>query len=487
MTVEKWIGAELDLAPVQRRFLRGAFPAHGLAPGLAVLSVPRGGGKTTLAGHVLCAALDPSGPLFVAGAENVLMAGSTDQARFVFQAIRERLGDSGAFKWADSFSQMRVRHRDTGTAVRVISSRAKTALGIRNARLIVGDEPASWDTRQGAAMYDAIVTSAGKVTQTALLIGTRSAPGIAAVPRGWWPRLVASGSGPGRFVLPLVGDVDTWDRWQTIRKCNPLANRPKLAATLRRERDDARKDDDARRRFLAARLNLLSGEAGVDVLLDVDGWRSVVARDVGLADGAPIVGLDMGGARAWSAACFLWPSGRMAALAVAPGIPDLAELERRDSQPAGAYHRLSDAGVLHVAGGERMPAAETVLAAVWAVAEPEVIVCDAFRRAAVLDAVGGRCPVVARVARWAEATADVAAFRRMALDGPLSVEPESRPLFELALAETRCESDDSGNVRVSKARGNRSRDDLSAAATLAAGAWEREQADGAEVRYHGAV
>ena len=482
MTVEKWIAAGLDLVPVQRRFLRGAFPAHGAAPGLAVLSVPRGGGKTTLAGHVLAAALDPSGPLFVPGAENVLMAGSTDQARFVFEAIRERLRDDAAFKVADSFSQMRIRHRDSGTSVRVISSRAKTALGIRSARLIVGDEPASWDARQGAAMYDAIVTSAGKVQQTALLIGTRSAPGLPADPRGWWPRLVASGSGAGRFVLPLMGDRETWDRWQTIRKCNPLAGRPKLAAALRQERDD-----DARRRFLAARLNLLSGEAGVDVLLDLDGWRAVLERETGEADGLPIVGLDMAGARSWSAAVFVWPSGRMAALAVAPGIPDLAELERRDSQPAGAYQRLADAGVLHVATGERMPAAETVLEAVWSVAEPDAIVCDAFRRAAVVDAVAGRCPVESRVARWAEATADVQAFRRMALDGPLTVDPASRSLFELALSETRCESDDSGNCRIVKARGNRSRDDVSAAATLAAGAWEREQATPSGAVYHGAA
>ena len=81
----------------------------------------RGGGKTTLGAALLSAALHPHGPLFRAGCENVLMAGSFDQARFLFGALRQFLpGD--AWKWADSLSQMRVRHRDTGTACRVISS-----------------------------------------------------------------------------------------------------------------------------------------------------------------------------------------------------------------------------------------------------------------------------------------------------------------------------------------------------------------------------
>ena len=41
----------------------------------------------------------------------------------------------------------------------------------------------------------------------------------------------------------------------------------------------------------------------------------------------------------------------MEALAVAPGLPDLAEQERRDRVPAGTYRRLAETGALRVAQG----------------------------------------------------------------------------------------------------------------------------------------
>ena len=40
--------------------------------------------------------------------------------------------------------------------------------------------------------------------------------------------------------------------------------------------------------------------------------------------GRPIVGVDLGGGRAWSSAVAYYPNGRVEALAVAPGVPDVA-------------------------------------------------------------------------------------------------------------------------------------------------------------------
>lgn len=60
--------------------------------------------------------------------------------------------------------------------------------------------------------------------------------------------------------------------------------------------------------------------------------------------GRPVVGLDLGGGRAWSAAVAVWPSGRVEAAALAPGTPDLADQERRDRVPSGTYQRLAAAG-----------------------------------------------------------------------------------------------------------------------------------------------
>ena len=57
-------------------------------------------------------------------------------------------------------------------------------------------------------------------------------------------------------------------------------------------------------------------------------WERVIARDAPEREGRPIVGVDLGGGRAWSAAVAVWGNGRVEARAVAPGIPDLDEQER---------------------------------------------------------------------------------------------------------------------------------------------------------------
>ena len=111
------------LAPFQRRFIRGAF-----RPGVmkAVLSMPRGGGKSTLCGWLLAEALDPDGALFVPGSESVLVAGSMDQARAVFGFLRGVCGEDD-YRYQDSGQRVGATHKATNTRVRVASSDAKRA------------------------------------------------------------------------------------------------------------------------------------------------------------------------------------------------------------------------------------------------------------------------------------------------------------------------------------------------------------------------
>ena len=61
----------------------------------------------------------------------------------------------------------------------------------------------------------------------------------------------------------------------------------------------------------------------------------MIARPVPERDGRPIVGIDLGAGRAWSAAVAIWRSGRVEALAVAPGVPSLEAQERRDRVTVG--------------------------------------------------------------------------------------------------------------------------------------------------------
>ena len=461
-----WIERRQPLERFQTRFIRGAF-----APGvhLAVLSGPRGIGKTSLSGWLLAAALDPSGPLHVPASESVMLAGSLDQARACFGVLRDRCGEDG-FRYLDSSTRIRATHVASRARVRVASSDAKRALGILNAPLLVGDEPAAWEDRGGAAMFDALTTSGGKTEQRLILIGTR-APGHAG---GWWRTLVSSGGGPGEYVQVHEGDdsEDTWWHWRNVKKANPLVGvNPHLGPKLRTELAKARRDDDAKRRFLSFRMNRPTESASA-VLLTVKQWADVEARPVPVPVGRPIVGVDCGSSRAWSTAAILWRSGRLGAICVTPGVPDLAAQERRDAKPRGLYGRLSAADLLHVDDGRRVVRVETLIDRVMAF-RPAVIVADRFRFPEVLDAVRGRCPVVPRVTRWSESTADIMALRRLAVDGDLAVEPSCRPMFVLALAESLV-IEEEGNCRMKKRdTNNRHRDDLAAALVLAAGALDR--------------
>ena len=78
----------MQLRPFQRRFLKGA-----LAPEIstAALSLPRGNGKSWLAGFVVSRILDPTDSLFRPGTESVLCAANVEQARIVFRFARETL------------------------------------------------------------------------------------------------------------------------------------------------------------------------------------------------------------------------------------------------------------------------------------------------------------------------------------------------------------------------------------------------------------
>ena len=157
------------------------------------------------------------------------------------------------------------------------------------------------------------------------------------------------------------------------------------------------------------------------MLLSVADWECVTARQVSERVGRPAVGIDLGAGRAWSAGVGIWHGGRVEAIAVAPGIPSLAEQEKRDRQPTGTYQRLYDLGLLRVADGLRVPPPKMLIDAIkqeWGT--PGVIVADRFRESELRDVTGG-IPLETRVTRWSEAAADIRGLRKIARDGPLSV------------------------------------------------------------------
>ena len=459
-----------QLRAFQKRFIKGA-----LAPGVDVagLSIPRGNGKSWLAAHLLRRCLTPGDDLYVPGSEYLLCAASIEQARLVYRFIRAELEPVGGYSFIDSATRIGITHRASNTRLRVLSSNGKTAMGIVNCPLLVADEPGSWEVVGGKLMFDAIVTALGKPNSPmrTVFIGT-----LAPAMGGWWHDLIADGSGPTTYVQALQGETEKWDKWSEIRRCNPLtAISGDFRKRLKVERDAARVDSTLKARFLSYRLNRPSGDES-EVLLTVTDWERVTAREVPEREGRPIVGVDLGGGRAWSAAVAVWGNGRVEALAVAPGIPDLDEQERRDRVPAGTYAKLYDMGQLEVAEGLRVqpPSAMwDLIRSAWG--KPQVIVLDRFRLAEFEDAVKRGARLEPRLSRWSEASFDIRSLRQMALDGPMAVDEGSRALLATSLSQALVKSDDAGNTRlVKKGHNNTSRDDVAQGLVLAAGALARK-------------
>ena len=474
----------MKLRPFQRLFIREA-----TKPGIdtAVLSLPRGNGKSTLAAYLCSRILDPADPLFRPGTESVLLAASIKQARIVYRICRDLLDGKPGYKFVDATNRVAIRHVQTRTRLEVISSSGKSAMGLLNCPWAICDEPGSWEVNAGALMWDALTGAQGKPNSPLriLVIGTLAPGGVEG---SWWHGLVTGGSSPTRYVQTLQGNPKRWDQWAEIRRCNPLVN---ISAEFRKklleERDAARRDSRLKARFLSYRLNVPSGDEA-EVLLTVDDFERMTKRDVPPRQGKPIVGIDLGGNRAWSAAVACWQSGRIEALAMSPGIPSLADQEKRDHVPAGLYQKLVETGALRVAEGLRVPPVAQLVEAIrenWGL--PAGIVCDRFRLPELADAAPS-IPITPRVTRWSEASFDIRALRKLGADGPFAVAENSRSLIGASLAAALVKNDDAGSVRLIK-RGthNTARDDVAAALTLAAGSFERSTANARRprARYRG--
>ena len=441
------------------------------------LSGPRSLGKSFLAARVLEGCLTPGHPLFADGREVILGAATLETARMTYGFIREALEPTGEYRWIDSITRLGATHKPTNTKLRVISSNAKASFGLVRVPVVVLDEPGALEIVGGQMLADSLQTAQGKAGSNLKVIFIGTLAPMAASEGHWWFDMVRGGTQGSTWVRCFEGDRKTWDKWPTIRRANPLAAvDAKFRAKLLEERDAARKDTRLKARFLSYRLNLPTPDES-ETLLTIDDWETLKGRDLGERDGPPLIGVDLGGGRSWSSAVAIWPSGRIEAFAVAPGIPSLRDQEIRDHVPSGLYQQLADDGLLLMDAGLRVQEPATLWGEIlrrWGF--PTLLIADRFREGELLDASDGQAPLESRVTRWSEAASDIRALRRGVLDGPFSVDPKCADLIAASLAVAQVKNDDQGNTRLTKrSKNNCARDDVAAALTLAAGAWEREQ------------
>ena len=448
---------------------------------IAVLSCPRSGGKSWLCGKLIARSLTPGDALHEPNVENILVSASRAQAAIVLDFARLAMSEDAGVRWRADGGE----HLDSRARVRVISSDSRRALGLgASVRLIVADEPGAWSGgSSGRRLWDACQTSLGKRRTTLIAIGTL-APAPLTGPASWWPSFVSSGSGEGRHVSLLQADPDRWRDFAEVLRVNPVsAISSHLRRTLEREHEAALSSEMAARTFRNYRLNLPGDPVDTQPLVTSSEWQRVCARPVPECEGAPIIGVDLGGSRSWSAACAVWPSGRVESWALAPGVPSLSEQEREDQVSEGAYVALARSGGLAVDEGHAVPDVELLLSRIWEL-EPTVLVSDPYRAAELHQVVAGRVRIVERARGGGESTSNVQALRARLLDTAAGVTESSRALLGASFAQTSLVIEATGNTRITKSRGKRSRDDAAAALLLAAGELARRPAP---VELRGAV
>ena len=236
----------------------------------------------------------------------------------------------------------------------------------------------------------------------------------------------------------------------------------------------AGESDRTSRTFKNYRLNLPGDPVDTQPLITSAEWQIACARPVPEREGRPVIGIDLGGTRSWSAACGIFPSGRIEAWAIGPGVPSLPDQEREDQVPEGSYTELVRSGGLSVDEGQHVPSIERLLARVWAW-EPLALVCDSYRTPELHQVVSGRVRIIER-ARSGEATSNVQALRSRLLDTQAGVTEPSRALLAAAWAQTNLVISNEGIAKVTKIDARRSRDDAAAALLLAAGELARRPA-----------
>ena len=463
--------AEGGLLPFQSAFVQ-AICRENHPPSIAALSCPRANGKSWLCGGIVARSLTPGDPLFEAGVENILVSSSTNQARIVLEFARAALGEVEGYRWRNDG----VVHLESRARVRIVSSDPRRALGLgANVRIIIADEPGAWAPIQGRRLWDAMLTSLGKRKTQIVVVGTL-APAPSTGPASWWPQFVAEGSGDGRHVALLQAHPEKWGEFDEVLRVNPVcAVNQHLRRTLEREHRAALESDRAARTFRQYRLNLPGEAVESQPLITAAEWERVCARPIPPCEGEPVVAVDLGGNRSWSAAAAIWPTGRIEAWALAPGVPSLAEQEHADHVADGSYAELLRSGGLSVDAGCAVPDVERLLSRVWAW-EPVCLVSDPYRSAELRQAVAGRVRITERARSGGEATSNVQSLRSLLLDTNSGATEQSRALLAAAWAQTTLVLGKDGSTKVSKLDQRRSRDDASAALLLAAGERARRPA-----------
>ena len=460
-------GQKFSVWPWERSFIKGTFGQ----PGNSALSIARGNGKSAFVAALATAVVVPGGPLHGTRREVICVASSFGQARVIFEdvlayarGLGHDLNDRSLWRRQDSQNMATLEYRPTGARVRCCGSDPKRIHGLRPF-LVLADEPAQWENNKAEAMISGLRTGLGKTPNSRLIaLGTLPSSGT-----HWFSQMLRDA--PYHQLHAAAKDAPIF-RSSTWAKANPsLKYLPSLKAELKKEAAAAKRDGVLLQSFKSLRLNMGLPDVVSGVLLEADVWESIEGDAE--REGEYVLGLDLGGSTAQSAACAYYPaSGLLEGFAVFPTSPDLATRSTNDG--AGSlYSECHRRGELLLAGDMVSDVAELLSEALSRWGKPAAIAADRFKKAELIGHLNALAfPTAALVLRgmgYRDGSEDVRAFQLAALQG--HVTPVKSLLLRASMAEARLVGDVAGNWKLAKGseggRRSRAKDDLVAAAILA--------------------
>ena len=455
-------GQPFRVLPWQARFIRGAFSV----PGDAALTVGRGGGKSTLCGAISAAGID--GPLRRKRADVVVVAGSFDQARIIYDHAKaflgEQLQDRKIWRVWDTAQRAVIEHKPTGAKLVCRGADKNTLHGLAPL-LVLADEPAQWKPSQRDAIYSALRTSMGKIPGSRLIaLGTRPKD-----QSHWFQKLLDGGADYSQ--CHAARETDPKFQRRTWLRANPsLDAMPTLEARIRAEARDARTDPNLLAQFDSLRLNLGTSDVVEAMLLDPGVWEGCEGDAETGSD--YVLGVDLGGSSAMTAASAYWPStGRLEAVAAFSREPSLETRGIRDGV-GRLYIDIAKRGELIQLGTHTPDISAFLDHCLERWGKPSAIVADRYAEDRLREALAGAgfpfTGLILRGQGFRDGAEDVDRFRRAVLRG--EVTPVKSLLLRSAMMEARTVADASQNEKLAKSgegKRTRGRDDAVAASILA--------------------
>ena len=164
---------------------------------------------------------------------------------------------------------------------------------------MLADEGGQWEAGKAEAMVSALRTGLGKTPGSRLIaLGTLPADG-----QHWFSQMLRDA--PYHQLHAAAKDAPIFQA-RTWAKANPFpAVSPFAQAQIKAEASAARRDGVMLQSFKSLRLNMGLADTVSGVLLEASVWESIEGEAE--RDGEYVVGLDLGGSTAQSAAAAWWP------------------------------------------------------------------------------------------------------------------------------------------------------------------------------------